>query len=170
MLRRAFMVAFIVGLLVGPRGQEARAAGRKAGSLQRILEVLDRAQLSGSLEFSGRCDLQDFPDFPQFRAPGMIGGPPSQALREIFADDPAMQIIEDDPSGTIRMTESSVPTDLLSVRISHISFENNGNSSVYEPNTALRFILRAPEVVAFMKTHDIEWPFAFEGGSSTVGP
>jgi hypothetical protein len=168
MPRRALTVAFIVGVLLWSRGQEARAAGRKAALLQPMLEVLDKAKLSGSLEFSGRCELQDFPDFPQFRAAETSGGSSPQALREILADDAAMRVMQN-PEGTIRMIESGVPTDLLNIRISHISFENNENTGVYAPNAALRFILSAPEVVAFMKAHDIEWPFAIEGGSGIAG-
>ncbi len=171
MLCRAFAVAFIVGILVGSLGQEARAAGRKPASLQPILEILDKAKLSGSLEFSGMCDLRDFPDFPQFRAPATSGGSPLQTLREILADDPTMQVTRAS-DGTIRMIESDVPTDLLSVRINRISFEGHGaaQSAVYTPNDALiRAILRAPEVVAFVKDHNIEWPFAAGAISSNSG-
>jgi hypothetical protein len=163
MSRRAFAVAFIVGTLVGSLGQGAWAAGSKRSSLQPILEILDKAKLSGSLEFSGRCDLRDFPNFPQFRTPASSSAlPPVQTLREVFGHDPAMQTTQD-RDGTIRMIESGVPTDLLNVRISHISFEGHGaaQSGAYTPNDALmRAILRAPEVVDFMKAHNIEWPFA----------
>src|SRR5713101_7717431 len=61
MVRRAIAAAFIVCMLVWSLGQEARAAGAKAAALQPTLEVLDKAKLSGSLEFSGHCDLRDFP-------------------------------------------------------------------------------------------------------------
>jgi hypothetical protein len=40
----------------------------------------------------------------------------------MLTDDPAMQVVQI-PDGTIRMIESGVPTDLLNVRIGHISFE-----------------------------------------------
>ena len=63
----------------------------------------------------------------------------------------------------VRMIEVGIPTDLLNVRISHILFEGYGHSAIYTPNDAIRFIMRAPEVVAFMRSHDIEWPFAGEG-------
>jgi hypothetical protein len=61
------------------------------------------------------------------------------------------------------MIESGVPKDLLKVKISHISFESNGvplQYAAYSPNAALlHAILRAPEVVAFMKAHGIDWPW-----------
>ena len=156
MLLRAFMLAFVVSTLVGFQGQEARAARPKSQSLLPMLQVLDNASLSGSLEVSGRCDLQDFPDFPRFRDPVSNGGP-FQNLHEMLADDLAMQVTQD-PVGIIRMIESGVPTDLLNIRIGHISFEDNVHNDIYTANDAMRFILWAPEVVAFMKARDIEWP------------
>jgi hypothetical protein len=177
MLRRAVAVAFIVGMLVvGSRGQESSpksevqrnreilAARSKVGSLRPILKVLDKANLSASLEFSGHCeslDVRDFPEFPQFRAPVASGGPPLQTLREIFADDPAMQVTQD-PDGTIRMIESGVPTDILNVKIGHISFEGSGanqlHAATYSPNLALNRVFEAEELNLFLKAHDIEWP------------
>jgi hypothetical protein len=56
------------------------------------------------------------------------------------------------------MNETGVPTDLLNIKISHISFESYGQR-VYTANSALRIILQMPEVSAFMKAHDIRGPF-----------
>jgi hypothetical protein len=136
-----------------------------------MLEALDKAKLSASLEFSGQCDLLDFPDFPRFRTPATSGGSALQAVREILADDPAQHVTQD-PDGTIRMIGSGVPSDLLNVRISHILFESNGANgqrALYTPNAALRFVLGAPEVVAFMKAHDIEWPYSGESVPGNAG-
>src|ERR1039458_7091318 len=104
MLRRTFAFAFIFCLLVGSRGQEAGAARSKPPSLQAMLDALDKAKLSGSFVFSGRCDLRDckplrpiaecFPDFPQFRAPATSAGFTLQTLHVILADDPAMQVTQ----------------------------------------------------------------------------
>ena len=83
MLHRMFAFAFILGLLVGFREQEARAARPRivsfqamfdvleAPSVQPILEPLDKARLSGSFVFSGHCDLSTctpHADFRPFRA------------------------------------------------------------------------------------------------------
>jgi hypothetical protein len=91
-------------------------------------------------------------------------------LREILSDDPAMQV-KQDPDGTIRMTEIGVPSDLLNVKISHILFETSrpGQPGIYTANGALRLILRAPEVVAFMKTHNIEWPYHGDAVPGNLG-
>jgi len=95
------------------------------------------------------------PDLPAFRAPAATEGPPLYILREILADDPDMQIAQDTPDGKIRMIERGVPTDVLDLTISHISFDQ---WPMYGPVDGLRAILHAPEVVAFMKARDIGWP------------
>lgn len=170
MLRRAFAVTFMVSVLaVGALGQKPnsknatlRPKGREAGvatiwSLQPILEVLNKAKLSGSLEFSGSCDSlapTDFPDFPQVRTPVTSGGTPLQTLREIFAGDPAMQVSQD-PNGTVRMIEKGVPIDIMSVRIDHILFgDKDKGGYTYSANGALSIILSSPEIQSCMKAHD----------------
>ena len=172
MLRRVLAFAFILGLLVGFRQQEARATHPlaasfqpmfdvlEAPSVQPILEALDKAKVSGSFVFSGHCDsaaCTPHADFPQFRTPTRAGGSTVQVLREVFADVPAMQVTQDS-DGPIRMNETGVPTDLLNVKISHIPFESYGQR-VYTANGALRVILQTAEVLAFMRAHDIRGPF-----------
>jgi hypothetical protein len=172
MLRRMLAVAFLglLNLQFWAWGQETSTAGRKAvAPFRPILEVLDAAKSSGSLELSVHCDGgSPLPLYlPILHAPAMSGGSPLQALREILADNPAMQITQGS-DGTFRMIETGTPTDLLNVRISHISFESDGvpaQASAFSANTALlHAILRAPEIVDFMKAHDIVFPFG-EGGS-----
>lgn len=63
----------------------------------------------------------------------------------------------------IRMIEPGVPVDILSVKISHISFRE----ARYDPNLALSDILQAPEVVAFMEAHSFEGQFRGHGGGAT---
>jgi len=73
------------------------------------------------------------------------------------------------PDGTIRMVEGGVQTDLPDLRIRHVVFEN-GQYALYNPNDALRFVLRAPEVRAFMKDNDIGWPYTSEAAPGHAGP
>jgi hypothetical protein len=182
-LRRSVTFAFILGLLVVFQGPAARAAHRKAGSflpmfevlaapsVQPILEILDKAKLSGSFVFTGHCDLgackpaqpiaDCFPDFPKLRAAETPVNSAVQTVRGILTDAPAVQVTQDG-DGTIRMNEAGVPTDLLNIKISHILFESNGANGqrgVFTANSALRYVLHAPEVLAFMKANDIEGPF-----------
>ena len=186
MLHRMFAFAFILGLLVGFREQEGRAARPRivsfqamfdvleAPSVQPILEALDKARLSGSFVFSGHCDLSactPHADFPPFRALTGLQGPAIQVLQEVLADAPAVQVTQDS-DGPIRMNETGVSTDLLDIKISHIPFESHGQR-VYTANGALKVILQRPEVLAFMKARDIRGPFGpFDNcsGSGEVVP
>lgn len=85
-----------------------------------------------------------------------------QVARETFSDDPAMHVSQD-PGGTIRINERGTSTELLDIKISHVSFEKNGvllPYAVYSPDHALYYvILQAPEVVSFAKAHNIRIPF-----------
>ena len=86
----------------------------------------------------------------------------------MFAADKAIQVTQD-RNGTIRIIEDGARTDLLGIRISHIAFESrrlpSQNAAFYASAALLRTILQAPEVVAFMEAHHIEFPFNGEGGS-----
>jgi hypothetical protein len=54
------------------------------------------------------------------------------------------------------MVQTDVPSDLLDVKIRHISFRAHGPTAVgYGANSALILILSTPEVVAFMKAHNL---------------
>jgi hypothetical protein len=84
----------------------------------------------------------------------------------MLADYPKMKVTQD-PNRMIRMTEEGVPTDILEVRIHHLSFdvpssESSSFGPAYRgPNMAWRTILATPEVRAFRKAHNIG-PDAFE--------
>jgi hypothetical protein len=71
-----------------------------------------------------------------------------------------MQVTQED-GGMIRMMERNVPTDLLSVRIHHLSFFSSDFpfasefGPVHGPRMALIAILLSPEVVAFGREHNI---------------
>ncbi len=167
MLRLAFTGAFVFVLLMRSQGQTPSRTQFEPQSPVRMLELLERSGSSGSLEISGQCD---FPHFPPLTM--SIGDPSFQTLHEMLADEPAMQVTRD-PDETIRMIEGNVPTDLLSVRIRHISFEDGAHNDIYgakfpfeydsgmdirSANLALRLVLSTPEVEAFMKARDIHWP------------
>ena len=136
--------------------------------LQPVLTVLQVSNLSGSVEISGRCDLQFLPDLPPVRPTADNMASPLSGLRELFADDSAMQIRQD-PSGLIRMNEVGVPKDILNIRISHISFESDGQNALYNPNDALRAILQTSEVATFIRSHAIRSPNAMEAVTGSTG-
>lgn len=172
MLRNAVMTALILVLpLAGPSHSPAQSNyWSKGDSLKPLLEVLDKAKVSGSLEFTGSCDSYSFhvfPEFPLIRVPAASKeSSVLQTVREMFQDNPAMQVTQDS-DGTIRMVESDVATDILGVKITHISFgeKSDGSDFAYSAWTALHSILNTPEFKLFMETHDIELPF---GGGGPV--
>jgi len=125
-----------------------------------ITAVLSKAKVSGSIAYWGRCGYREvLPDLPTLRVPrenlGSVS--PVQALREMFADDPKLQVRED-ANGMIRMIESDVPRDMLNVKISHISFKDpKGRNGIWIPRQARRLLEDAPEVRAVMRDNSIAW-------------
>lgn len=161
-MRPVSTIILIAILLAGCQGQERGGVSPKL-AMPLVVGVLSKGQVSGSLEYWGRCDLNQIPDFPKLHALEKSRGSAVQDLQEMFADDPEMRVTQE-PDGMIRMVETDVPRDLLDLRISHISFRvDYGTGDVlYDPRDALRAILTTPEVEAYMKVRDIGPPFDFE--------
>jgi len=89
----------------------------------------------------------------------------------MFAKDEDMQVTQE-PGGTIRMVEKGAPQDLLNVKISHISFdeENKRGLPMYFPKNVLWFITHVPEVETFMKDHGIRQPPQMQNEASSPVP
>jgi hypothetical protein len=139
------VIAVAVCLVIGGQAQSPQDAPKQA-SLQPLLQVLNKAGLSASLEFSGSCnslDVSEFPDFPVLRQPTDTQRSPLDTVRAMFASNPDMSVTQD-IDGTIRIVQHNVESDLLSLRIERISLE-----SLYDPNLALMHVLVAPEVRLF---------------------
>lgn len=170
MIRCARMTALAVVLLVAAISRIfAQDSYRsKSDSLRPLLEVLDKANVYASLEFTGSCDsynFHDFPEFPQMRVPaGSKNLSALQTVSEMFRDGPAMRVTQAS-DGTIRIVQNDVETDILGVKIAHISFDSKPDSWDLADSAwgARLIILRTPEIKSFMETHDIELPF---GGAS----
>ncbi len=145
--RTAFTIAFVVGIV-------ARCGAQWRDPLLPILDTLDEAKLSGSMELSDGCSQTFLPSFPQPHALATSDGSAVQKLREILADDPPMRVTQDQ-DGTVRMVENGVPADILNLKIRHVTFEDYAHNPVYTPDAALRAILRAPEVASFMSEHNM---------------
>jgi hypothetical protein len=162
------MVLLLLGL---SQGQVQNHYWSKSDSLRPLLQVLDQAKVSGSLEFTGTCDSYSFhvfPEFPRLGVPAASDESILQTVREMFADSPAMQVTLG-PDETVRIVESGVATDILGVKISRVPFTGNGSDFVYSGWAALRRILETPEVKSFMETHDIQLPFD-GGGTVSFNP
>jgi len=152
-----FLIVPILFILTPCFGQD-RGGVDPGVALPIVRNVLGTAQVSGSLEYWGRCDFQrSYPDFPKIRMLSDYSGSPQEVLQQVFAPDPQMRVTRDAQGGKIRMVETDVPSDLLDVKIQYISFNLKGpGAKIFTgPNIALQIILGSPEVRAFRSEHDI---------------
>jgi hypothetical protein len=174
MLRLLLVSIFFISPAVPAQGQDVLP--RKTAlvrPLQPVLEVLRRAGVSGSLELSAHCEnrgivLGAVPLLPRLHVSEVSNSSPLEALRGMFADDPAMHVTQNGDD-TIRMIEGGVPSNLLSTRIKHIHLESmrlpSQNATFVASNAMLHVILDAPELVASMEANHIVFPFNGQGGS-----
>jgi hypothetical protein len=118
-----------------------------------LKQILAKANVSGSLAYWGRCDFhKPYPDFPALSYPSNSSGSPLELLQKAFASDPEMEVTQES-NGVVRMFETDVPTDLLDVTISHVSFMlgDQRRDTFGGPNNAMFLVLSAPEVIAYRR-------------------
>ncbi len=131
---------------------------------QLIRDVLKDAHVSGSLVFSGGCKFQDrTAPVPTVRVRRDISST-RETLQGMLAGNSKIRVTQDS-DGMIRMVEADVPTDILEVKIHHVSFPTSepiffdqswGPQYMNGPYPALRIIMATPEVAAFKKAHHID--------------
>jgi len=126
--------------------------------LQLVHRILGTAQVAGSLAYSSCGFKHRIPDdLPRMRVLPDYSGTPKDVFQKIFADDPRMRVTQED-DGTIRMIETDVPTDLLNLKIRHLSFypsDASDSDPVHGPQMAVLAVLETPEVMAFGKAQNI---------------
>jgi len=155
----------VVALILMSRPCPAQQVNVKARgrSVQLIQNVLGNAHLSGSLAYSDMCERRGLGNAspPPVDAPRNLNSPVA-ILRDMFASNPSMRVTQDS-NGVVRMVEDGVPTDILNVRIRHLSFDLDPSAEapnlageLHGPNMAMMAILSSPEVVAFERAHKIE--------------
>jgi hypothetical protein len=176
-LRMKYYVLVIIPILIlTSSGVCQERGGTDPGVALPLLQyAFGKEHVSGSIAYWGRCDIhKPYPDFPPLVDPVNYSDTAVNLLREIFKNDQKMAVTLES-QGLLRMTETDVPTDLLDVRIQHVSFGSStqGTDMFNGPNNALRAILFAPEVVAYKRAHNIG-PFADRwsgpGDSASSGP
>jgi hypothetical protein len=118
-----------------------------------LFQALDRAGLLGSLEISGVCDAKSFPQFSQLGQKANNSIP--TMLSEMLPSDHSFRVTQD-PNGLIRVIEPDVAADFLKLRISHIAFEDSKHRPLFHANHAMSAVLSTPEVVAFIRSNDIQ--------------
>lgn len=154
---RLLTTTLVFMLLTTCESQDRPATGFEDG-IPFLMATLSRARLSASLEYSGvACETMR--DFPNFHLPIRSTASPLEILRDLFSDDPKMQITQE-RDGTLRMRENDAPHDLLDLRITHVSFTGAPKRSLatYDPTEAMWTILSNPQVKQFEAEHNIEWP------------
>lgn len=130
-----------------------------------IREILGREQRSGSLEYWGVCDWRNFvPDLPKIRSASGKEVSAVDEIRAMFEPDSMMQVTQE-RDGKVRMVETDVPDDLLTVKIHRVILPGD----VFGTTSAIFAILKSPEVQNFRIEHKIgpksDWGagFSFEG-------
>ncbi len=144
--------------LVGSCLSQHKAGVDQTVAVPEVQKILSSAQLSGSLEYWGLCDIFK-PRPPELKLRPVSGheGSALDILQEMFADDTKMRVTQDS-DGKIRMVETDVPQDLLEVKIHHLSFPSDYHSGAM----ALYAIVNTSEARDFMD-HNIGRKTAWEG-------
>jgi hypothetical protein len=118
-------------------------------SPQLIGNVLREAHVSGSLMYSASCKSPIVHVRPPRRS-----GSVADLLQSMFDDRSTIHVTQE-PNGLIRMAAADVPTDIVKIRIHHISFAQSDSELISGPPFAVMRIMSASEVAVFMKEHDI---------------
>ncbi|MGD0758934.1 MAG: hypothetical protein ABR921_08520 [Candidatus Sulfotelmatobacter sp.] len=134
-------------------------------SPQLLRDVLKDAHVSGSVVFSGGCKFQDrngpLPHVGMRRDFGSV----RETLQHMLAVNSKIRVTQDS-DGMVRIAEAGVATDILDVKIHHLSFPASTPQSfddfpgplyMHGPFVALMAILATPEVTAFQEAHHIDF-------------
>jgi hypothetical protein len=150
--RATFIMALV---LVAPCLAQQVISKKFDDSPRRLRDVLTDAHVSGSLAYSASCKFHGgrFPVLPSIGIPERSGSP-AEVLQSMFGENSTIRVTQE-PKGLVRMAEANVPTDILDVRIHHVSFAGEGTGPIGGAALAMMTILGTPEVRAFMETHNI---------------
>jgi hypothetical protein len=140
---------------VAAAGQQPQPVIQGLGEAQTILNVLATARLSASIEYSGKCGPNVLiPDLPPIREPQKpYPTNPTDTLRTMFSIDGRI-LVSQESKGIIRVVKTGVQTDILDIKINHLSFDG-----ISDPDNVLDVVLGAPEVQTFIRAHGIGQPF-----------
>jgi len=158
------LTAFVVLTCASLLAQDSK----RVGIIRGLLQVLNKASVSGSTEIRGQCESGNFPEIPNIIQPESSEENILRTVRNMFADDPAMQIVQDE-GGTIRMKELGVSDDILRIKVGNFKFADVPNGGVYAPDVAVLRVMVSPEVARFRASRKIEWVAAFYL-TGTLGP
>jgi|HubBroStandDraft_1064217.scaffolds.fasta_scaffold00047_57 hypothetical protein len=145
-------------LHVAAVGQQPQLVIKRFDTAELVMGVLTAARVSGSIQYSAKCwgsalvPGSTVPGLPPIRWLEKPYPPnPVDTLRTMFSVDNGI-VVSQGSNGIIRVVETGVQTDILRVRIAHLSFDRA------DPDYALDAVLGAPEVQSFMRGHSIGQP------------
>jgi hypothetical protein len=169
-LSYAAVIAAFTALMILCQFKVVYARESRAEMVRSVLQVLNSASASGSMEIRGKCELRNLAEIPNTLQAGSSRKNVVETLQPMFANDPAMQITQDQ-DGTIRMKESGVSDDILKVKIRDFRFDGDSpNGGVYAPNVAVLRVMVTPEVLSFKRLKKIEWVSPAYVAPSNMGP
>lgn len=155
-MNTALAIASLVLLFnIAAVGQQLQSYYEAVDDAKLISKVLASARLSASLEYNGKCSPNvPVPNLPPIREPQK---PHAQNvaddLRYMFSVDSRLFLVSDERNGIIHIVEAGVETDILHVRIKHLSFDG-----ISYADGALAKVIDAPEVQSFIQTKGIGQP------------
>jgi len=145
----------------------ARAGGVKENEMiYPLVKVLADAGVSGSMEISGACGGPGLPTQITI-TPATDAGNIVEVVKTILQRDSAMKV-KQDRDGTVRMKEAGIPEDILKVKIRDLNFQDS--AGLYVPDEAVLWIMTAPEMARFRKSHGVEWSPLLVMGRGHSGP
>lgn len=167
-MRRSFHVYVLVCTLLIPCLAQERDIGDPMVDLSFIMRVLTKYHVYGSFEYSGSCEIGlPLPELAKLHAPKNDTNSPIESLREVFADYKNIQITQDH-NGMIRIVQENVPSEILEVKISHLTFKREA-----DPVMAMWKAVGAKEVAAFKEAnhlgpefYNVSHPFPIPGPKS----
>jgi len=135
-------------------GQTDRRLRESVKTAHSLADVLASAAVSGSLQYKGNCGPGVLvPQLPTVLDPQNPYAPNAvDTLRYMFSVDPEIVVLQEQ-NRIIRIVEAGIQTDILNIRIKHLSFNR-----ISDPDEALGIVRDAPEVRSFLVTNRIGEP------------
>jgi len=123
-----------------------------------IRDVLREGSTSGSIVYSDKCEaVSSRTPIPPHVHPARKTGTTIEVLQDMFSGDSRIELSQD-LNWIVRMVEKDVPTDILDVRIHHLTFDSAHTpfpDLFHGPNMAMITILSSPEIRSFQDEHHI---------------
>jgi len=152
----------VYGLAQSPQSH----AEAESKSLIALSSALQRLDCQAVIEYSGRCFKPSviIASSIQLVASASDDRDPSIALQHLLSRDRRFTNVAKE-DGVFIIAQTRIPQFLLKVRIREIALTEQQR---YEPSDAMRAVLSAPEVQAYMKAHNIS--VANDWGGFVAGP